>query len=78
MNEDVLQATGRAFKRFRALARRRFNREDYQGAIDACHAWNEYMLAHPEAPYPDAWADMTRIEQDAELKLRHRGTLLTF
>jgi hypothetical protein len=78
MTEDTLELTAKAFKRYRALARRRYNAEDYQGAIDAVQRWYVWLDAHPDAPIPDDWASMARIEQDAELKLRHRGELLAF
>ena len=67
------QATGKAFKRYRALARRRYNAEDYVGVIDAVEKWNHYMYDHPDAPFPDDWADMDRLEQDARFKLRCSG-----
>lgn len=73
-----LEQIGKVFARYRALARRRYNAEDYQGAIDAVQRWYVWLDEHPDSPIPDAWADMARIEQDAEMKLRHRGELIAF
>lgn len=67
---DDLEVVGREFKRVRALCKRRWNRGDFQGVIDAAQAWDAWMADRPNAPYPDAWMDVERYARDAGYQLQ--------
>lgn len=70
--QGELDLTAAAFKRYRALARRRWNRKDYAGVLEACVRWDRWMDDHPDMPMPDAWRDIERYREEAEYLLRWR------